>query len=121
MTQIDVCAYRWLIREPSVLSSTTMSDTPSIPASRSVVLREVLQRIVTELRAGARRALALLRSVAFWVAVTLPVLYPVALLHATGSLPALLAVDPVPAGGVLPALLATHAVAVALGHGHQPG
>jgi hypothetical protein len=63
---------------------------------------------------------AWLRRVAFWVAVSLPMLYPVALLHATGTLPERLAVGAVPPVGVLPALLVAHAVAVTLGHGHRP-
>lgn len=46
------------------------------------------------------------RTAAFWLAVVLPVVYPVALLTALET---------------LPVLLASHAAAVALGHGHQPG
>jgi hypothetical protein len=61
-----------------------------------------------------------LRRVAFWVAVSLPALYPLALLHAAGTLPERLAVGAVPPGGVLTALLVAHAAVVALGHDHRP-
>lgn len=53
---------------------------------------------------------ALLRTAAFWLAVLLPVAYPVALVADVGA-PLV----------TLPPLLAGHAAAVALGHGHQPG
>lgn len=50
--------------------------------------------------------MAVVRTAAFWLAVALPVAYPLALLTALET---------------LPVLLAGHAAAVALGHGHQPG
>lgn len=72
-----------------------MPDTPALP----LPLPTGLERPVVGL-------VAALRTAAFWLAVTLPIAYPAVLL---GSLE------------TLPALLAGHAIAVAVGHSHQPG
>ena len=92
--QTVVCASGWLI--PDGNPGVGMPDTP---ASLALPLPAGLERPVAGL-------VAAVRTVAFWLAVALPVVYPVALLSALET---------------LPLLLAGHAVAVALGHGHRPG
>lgn len=71
---------------------------------------DALAPFALPLRTGLERSVAgvvaALRTVAFWLAVALPAVYPVALSVRVEA---------------LPALLAGHAVAVALGHRHQPG
>jgi hypothetical protein len=72
---------------------------------RSVPPLPSLRRPLSGLYTGATAAVSVCRSVAFWLAICLPVAYPVTLATALH---------------LLPALLAVHVAAVALGHGHDP-
>lgn len=72
---------------------------------RSAALPSSLRRPLRGLSRGATALVGVCRSVAFWLAICLPVAYPATLATALD---------------LLPALLAVHVVAVALGHGHEP-
>lgn len=87
------------------------------PLGRPDTARVVSRREVALAR--ARSAAALVQRAAFWVAVTLPVLYvPFALSPAalTWSPPGVGA--GAPAGSLVVALVALHLLAVVVGHGH---
>lgn len=88
------------------------------PLGRADTPRPRLSRRQVAL-AWAQSVAALVQRVAFWLAVTLPVLYvPFALSSAalTWSLPGLGA--SAPAGSLVVALVALHLVAVLVGHGY---